>query len=211
VVSNGAHPTTAAAPAPSNNIIVGTCRFKYLNHYQTIVKPEDEGSLQRELSELRLAQNNNISASRFHETGIRFTGDNCVFRNSVVSHAAGSGVIATGKNFVMENNYLRDIDYQGTFAAGVVTSHFSTGAKILRSTFWGTGRSALHMLGPRQEVGYNDWSEFTKLNVDGGGNYSQAAVLMACGLIASLLPGLVAGQDGATGSMTDSQYKELPP
>jgi hypothetical protein len=38
-----------------------------------------------------------------------------------------------------------------------------------------------------------------------------AAVLMACGLIASLLPGLAAGQDGATGSMTDSQYKELPP
>jgi hypothetical protein len=160
-----------AMPAPSNGIVIDGCRFKYFNHFQTLRVPSENEW--EEIRDLRILHHNPISRSHLNETGVRLTGDDCIVRNSVFSHSAGAGIVATGRNCLIENNYLKDTNYQGTEAGAIITTPYSNGARILRNTLWRMGRSGIDGPGPYQEVAYNDISDFTKINIDGGGNYGQ--------------------------------------
>jgi hypothetical protein len=92
----------------------------------------------------------------------------------VFDTGAGSGVVVTGRNCVIENNYFKDFSYIGNWSGSVTASIVSTGLRIYGNTFWRTGRVHLWNVQREADVGFNDWSEYSHLNVDGGGNYSQA-------------------------------------
>ena len=174
----GAHPSDrnnpAAVPEPANGIVIDYCRFKYLNHQTNMVAMPGSRPLALELSETGIQQgNSNTNYGNLHCAGIRITGDNCIIRNSVFDIAAGSGVVVTGRSCTIENNYIKDFDYIGNWSGPIVASIVSTDLTIYGNTFWRTGRSHLWNVQRMANVGFNDWSEYTYLNVDGGGNYSQ--------------------------------------
>ncbi|MGM0376286.1 MAG: hypothetical protein ACQEQ0_05895, partial [Bacteroidota bacterium] len=175
----GAHPSDrnnqAAVPQPANGILIDYCRFKYLNHQTNIVAKQAGSPLDLELSETGIFQGNgDCNFGNLHRAGIRITGDNCIIRNSVFDTGAGSGVLVTGRNCTIENNYFKDFSYIGNWSGSITASIVSTGLKIYGNTFWRTGRVHLWNVQREAEVSFNDWSEYSSLNVDGGGNYTQA-------------------------------------
>ena len=174
----GAHPSDrnnpAAVPQPANGIVIDYCRFKYLNHQTFMVAMPGNSPLALELSETGIQDGNaNTNFGNMHRCGVRITGDHCIIRNSVFDTAAGSGVVVTGRNCTIENNYFKDFGYIGNFSSSVIASIVSTGLRIHGNTFWRTGRCHLSNVQRMADVGFNDWSDYSYLNVDGGGNYSQ--------------------------------------
>jgi hypothetical protein len=175
----GAHPSDrfnpAAVPDPANGIVIDYCRFKYMNHQTNLVAMPDDSPLYKEYSETGMQDGNGDSNwGNFHRAGIRITGDNCIIRNSVFDTGAGNGVVVTGRNCTIENNYFKDFGYIGNFSGPIYASVVSTGLTIYGNTFWRTGRCALANVQRMADVGFNDWSEYTYLNNDGGGNYTNA-------------------------------------
>lgn len=174
----GAHPSDrfnpAAVPGPANGILIDSCRFNYLNHQTAMVAMPGSSPPGLELSETGIQQgNSNSNYGNLHRAGIRITGDNCVIRNSVFDTGAGSGVVVTGRNCNIENNYFKDFGYIGNWSSSIVASIVSTDLRIYGNTFWRAGRVHLWNVQRMADVGFNDWSEYSYLNVDGGGNYSQ--------------------------------------
>jgi hypothetical protein len=174
----GAHPSDrnnpSAVPQPANGILIDYCRFKYLNHQTNMVAMPGNSPPDLELSETGIQQgNSNSNYGNLHRAGIRITGDHCTIRNSVFDTGAGSGVVVTGRNCTIENNYFKDFGYIGNWSSSVVASIVSTNLTIYGNTFWRTGRVHLWNVQREANVGFNDWSEYSYLNVDGGGNYSQ--------------------------------------
>jgi len=174
----GAHPSDrknpAAVPDPANGILIDYCRFKYLNHQTVMVAMLGKSPPGLELSETGMQQgNSNSNFGNLHRAGIRITGDNCTIRNSVFDTASGSEVVVTGRNCTIENNYFKDSGHIGNWSSSIASSIVSTGLKVCGNTFWRAGRGHLWNVQRLADIGFNDWSEFSYLNVDGGGNYSQ--------------------------------------
>lgn len=115
------------------------------------------------------------------ENGITLAGPNNALINSDIGWSAGSLVTLNGGNHVVENNYLHDGDYSGTYGAGVAFRPGAT-AKILRNTIRRMEREAiLFDSGAKEytnvEIAYNDFSFQTMLVYDGGAIYSQRSYL----------------------------------
>ncbi len=173
----GAHPSDrnnpAAAPDPANGILIDYCRFKYLNHQTNMVALPTNSPPDLEVSETGIQDgNSNTNFGNMHRTGIRITGDNCIIRNSVFDTGAGSGVVVTGRNATIENNYFKDFGYMPNFSSSIVASVVSTDLTIYGNTFWRAGRSHIFNVQRTAEVSFNDMSEYSYVNSDGGANYS---------------------------------------
>jgi hypothetical protein len=111
------------------------------------------------------------------DNGITLAGPNNSLINSDIGWSAGSLVTLNGGSHVVQNNYLHDINYSGTYGAGVLFMRSAT-AKILQNTFRRSGREAIQFdsTSPAYtdvEVAYNDISYYTMLVYDGGMLYSQ--------------------------------------
>jgi len=175
----GAHPSDrnnpAAVPQPANGILIDYCRFKYLNHQTFMVAMPGGSPPALEFSETGLQQgNSNTNFGNMHRCGVRLTGDHCIVRNSVFDTASGSHLMVTGKNCRIENNYFKDANYIGNWSSSIGAGVVATGLKVYGNTFWRSGRTHLWNLQDHVEVSFNDWSEWSYLNVDGGGTYSHS-------------------------------------
>ena len=123
-------------------------------------------------------------AARLHlaDTGIALHGTANTLRNSTIAWSASNGVAVFGDSNVVTNNLIHDVDYMGTYAAGVYIH--GTGNEISRNTVYNTGQGGIvgHYFGdgiPPTGVGdftgnrisYNDVFNFGLLDQDGGGIY----------------------------------------
>jgi len=118
--------------------------------------------------------------AHMRDTGIILHGANNTLRNSVIAYSAGNGVSLDGSGHVVDNNVIHDVNYGGTYSAGVVPLGGSTELKITRNTIYNTGRDGISMAvnidaGPQtwmnNDVGYNEIFNVGFLNADLGSIY----------------------------------------
>jgi len=115
--------------------------------------------------------------AHMRDTGIILNGTNNTLKNSVVAYSAGNGVSLDGSGHVVDNNVIHDVNYGGTYSAGVVPMGGSTQLTISRNTIYNTGRDGISMavnLGAGSQtwmdndVSYNEIFDVGLLNADLG-------------------------------------------
>jgi hypothetical protein len=110
-------------------------------------------------------------------TGIVLHGTGNTLRNSELSFSSGNGVVVLGSGNTVSRNYIHDVDYLGTYAAGV---NVGGAHQVVNNTIRRTGRSGInvgrHLVGATHlsgmEVGYNDVSDYDRLSADSGAIYA---------------------------------------
>lgn len=123
-----------------------------------------------------MQEGNDVIYHNPRQTGIKLIGPNSIIKNSEIQYAA-STAIWLGTNCTAENNLVHHISYEGNYGAAFIFHENAAGCKVLRNTVYTTGRSAVDFgyveLGSHLncEIGYNDFSDYGKLNVDMGGIY----------------------------------------
>lgn len=123
-------------------------------------------------------------------TGVLLTGQGCVLRNLSLSYSAGSIILMDGKDHVVENNFLSDGGYMGTYRSGIFVdckhSDATRGGHVFRNnTITRVARACIHFTsradgkkdvpGAPYDTAYracdilmNDFSEYLMLANDGG-------------------------------------------
>lgn len=144
----------------SVNTIVNNIRAKYNNH--TVL--ETKGG-----------------ADGYHDsavqTGMKLLGAGSKILNSEFTYMAGMGVWM-GSNTEVRNNKFTDTDYNGQYSAPIKPIWGAGNLKILNNTFTRCGRGGIEFTPENGatnlniEIGYNNFSLFNMLNVDGGAIYS---------------------------------------
>jgi hypothetical protein len=116
-------------------------------------------------------------------TGIVLRGTGNTLRNSELSLSSGNGVVVLGSGNTVTRNFIHDVDYLGTYAAGV---NVGGPNRIVNNTIRRTGRSGVnvgtHLVGRRlsgMEVGYNDVSDYDRLSADSGAIYACCEIDMS--------------------------------
>ncbi|MCO8277769.1 carbohydrate-binding protein [Actinoplanes sp. TRM 88003] len=117
-------------------------------------------------------------------SGLQLGGTGNVLRDSSVEWSAGNGVVLTGTGNTVAGTTLSNIDYMGSYAAGI--NIIGSGHKVLRNTVTTTGRSGINIddkvagaKAPGHEIAYNDISSYNHLVNDGGAVYICCNIDMA--------------------------------
>lgn len=97
-------------------------------------------------------------------------GKNSIVRACLIRASAGSGVRLAGEGHLVSRNQLLDIDYSGTYAAGI---SISGNRHIVEfNTLRDTGRDCIALSGGGHRVLYNIFQRPGRLAMDGGGLYT---------------------------------------
>ncbi len=123
--------------------------------------------------------------------GIKLLGSNNTIKNSEFQYAA-SQLIWAGPNALIQNNLASNISYEGNYGAFCSPWLSAGGQRIIYNTVSRLGRSAIDFGydGPDEggggyggthahlnmEVGYNIFSQFLMLNIDGGATYGARGI-----------------------------------
>ena len=109
-------------------------------------------------------------------SGIVLDGTDNTLRDSTVDWSAGNGVVVTGSHNTVTDDSIYDVDYMGSYAAGV--NIIGSDQTVTHNTVAGAGRSDVDIdnkvtgaASPGDEIGYNDLSGFNSLVTDGGAIY----------------------------------------
>ncbi|REE99892.1 right-handed parallel beta-helix repeat-containing protein [Thermomonospora umbrina] len=131
------------------------------------------------LSHYRTTTGNNCGSFTTGETdsGIILRGTGNAIARSTLAYSAGNGVALLGSQNTAWFNTIRDVDYMGTYAAGVEVG--GDRHTIVRNEIQRTGRSGVniswHVLEPdavAADIGYNDIHRHTMLSTDAGAVYA---------------------------------------
>lgn len=150
--------TPAQGSTATDNITIDDIDATYMNH-----------SVAQRLSD--------VIYGNPKQTGIKLLGSNNVIKNSRLSYAA-SQCIWLGEGGKVDNCLIHHISYEGNYGAGVTLWANTGNQKVLNSTFYTLGRSAVdfgdtdHGVHANVEIGYNDMYDFLKMNLDGGAVYA---------------------------------------
>jgi hypothetical protein len=117
-------------------------------------------------------------------SGILLNGTANTVRDSTIDWSAGNGVMVAGSGNTVTNNTITDVDYMGSYAAGV--NVIGPNERISHNTVAGMGRSDINidnkMTGatvPGEAISYNDLSGYNNLVDDGGAIYVCCEVNLA--------------------------------
>jgi hypothetical protein len=117
-------------------------------------------------------------------SGILLNGTDNTFRDSTIDWSAGNGVMVGGSGNTVTDNTITDVDYMGSYAAGI--NVIGPDEKISHNTVASMGRSDINidnkMTGlkvPGEAISYNDLSGYNNLVNDGGALYVCCAVDLA--------------------------------
>ncbi|MEV6964265.1 right-handed parallel beta-helix repeat-containing protein [Hamadaea sp. NPDC051192] len=151
----------------STNVVIDGITAKYLSHYTDITRgATDCGS---------------TVTRGVADTGIVLNGTDNQVVNSDLAYSAGNGIALRGQRNSAINNVIHDVDYLGTYAAGVAVQGNSQ--TVRHNTIYRVGRSGVNLQwdnaiggtpGP-DSIAYNDISQYAKLSLD------VAAVYTCCG------------------------------
>lgn len=110
------------------------------------------------------------------DSGIVLDGKYNTIQNSSLNWSAGNGVVLRGSNNAAVNNVISNVDYLGTYAAGI--NLVGSNATIQHNTVFAVGRSDLNIddkVATRtvsgSDIGYNDFSDYSNLVNDNGAIY----------------------------------------
>lgn len=92
---------------------------------------------------------------------------NNVIQKCEIAYNDGSGVRVVGDNTLVDNNYIHDCDYLGTYEAAIL-GRDGTGTKVLNNTVKRSGRDCIQIINKGSEVGFNDFSQSNLIADDCG-------------------------------------------
>ncbi|MBD3321597.1 MAG: hypothetical protein GF350_10935, partial [Chitinivibrionales bacterium] len=127
----------SAVLAESHHCVIDNCHFRYDSHFSNFTYRYDA---------LASGSNSNKLAGN---RGIYISGSNNEIKNSSIVYSAASGVILADTANRVTNCLIHDIDYIGTYAAGVFfgqpsSRQYSSGHTVSYCTIYNCGRSCIN-------------------------------------------------------------------
>jgi hypothetical protein len=156
----------------STGVVIDGVHGRYLSHYTEVAAdpPLTPGAC-------------NALTSGESTTGVVLRGTGNTIRNSILLYSAGNGVAVLGSGNTVTGNEIRDVDYLGSYAAGVDVGGPN---RVSHNTISRTGRSGInigwHLVGSRlngAEIDHNDVSGYDRLSVDSAAIYVCCEIDMA--------------------------------
>jgi hypothetical protein len=109
-------------------------------------------------------------------SGVVLDGTFNTLKNSYLNWSAGNGVVLMGSHNAAINNTISNMDYLGTYAAGI--NLVGSDETIQHNTVYATGRSDLNIddkvasrVVSGSDISYNDFSDYSNLVTDDGAIY----------------------------------------
>lgn len=149
----------------AGNLLEG-CRFRYLHHWDTRQEDQPNDRMRPE-NEWPLFVLRSAMTGYVMQHGLRLTGSGSAIRNCVISQAAGNGVLMSGEDTLLENNYIEETGHRSGWAGSVFLS-VPNRATVTGNTMRRTYRSHIAHIGQNKDISYNDMSDFMMLSKDGG-------------------------------------------
>lgn len=160
--------TIVTDDASSDDVLSGL-DVTYPSHYMDVVDPGPAGQ-QTPDDGYRVITDGELT------TGIQLHGTHNTVRDSTIAYSAGNGVLVGGHDNTVTNNVIHDVDYRGTYAAGI--DILAGGNTVTHNSISAVGRSAVsidwHIAGTQihdLRIAYNDMYDYARLNVDNGALY----------------------------------------
>ncbi|MBD3347053.1 MAG: hypothetical protein GF401_18520 [Chitinivibrionales bacterium] len=127
----------SAVLAESHHCTIDNCHFRYVSHFTQFTYRYDA-----------LASGSNTDKYKGNR-GIYISGSNNVIKNSSVVYSAASGIIIADTANTVTNCLIHEIDYRGTYAAGVFftqphSRQYSNGHEVSHCTIYNCGRSCIN-------------------------------------------------------------------
>ena len=104
------------------------------------------------------------------DSGIELNGANSTVENSVIQYSAGDGVYITASGAIVQNNVIRDVDYNAGDSAAIRT--YGNNARISNNLVFNTGRSGIIIDSRGNHVVGNTIHDVLLLTSDGGAIYA---------------------------------------
>ena len=159
--------TTIRTDDSSSNIVLDGIDAKYVSEWQTTQYDSS------------LPYAGVYAGNHRADSGIILHGSNNRLSNSRIQYSGGAGVSLKGAGHVVRNNLIRDIAYDGTYAAAVTVESGVSASSIVGNTMRSMGRDAINMNtnafpnpGYDLRIAYNDISDYAKTAYDLGAIYS---------------------------------------
>jgi hypothetical protein len=96
---------------------------------------------------------------------VKNTAQNTIIEKCEIGYGDGSGVWDSGKNTIIQNNYVHDFNYVGMYDGPVMARAGGSNTKVLNNKITKGGRDAIQITNPGSEVAWNDIS-FSNLIAD---------------------------------------------
>ncbi|HLL67678.1 MAG TPA: RICIN domain-containing protein [Micromonosporaceae bacterium] len=168
VTDIGMFAATITTDGSSSNNVLDGINGQYLSHWQTAQYDST------------LPYAGIYDANHRFDSGVLLHGSNNTIRNSTLTLSAGNGVNLQGSGHLVQNNWIHNVSYGGTYTAGVTLEVGTNNSRILNNTINDTGRDAINMNtnaypnpGYRNNrIAYNNIHRYAKIAYDLGGIYA---------------------------------------
>ncbi|MBD3418477.1 MAG: carbohydrate-binding protein [Chitinivibrionales bacterium] len=147
----------------AHECLIEDCHFKYPSHFvyfdwRTV--GADSDTLDR-------------SGGR---RGVYISGTGNTIRKCSIGFSAGCGVVLEGRGNLVEDCYIHDVNFSGTYEAGIRVGGYKN--RVIRNTVCKSGRSCIYFAGAKRdeseiEVYYNNFYHSMILVGDGGTFYAK--------------------------------------
>jgi len=162
--------------------VINNCDLNYISHY-TWSDDQRDGFIDNANTR------NKTAAPARGEVGVYMDGENCVVANSRINYSAASAIYSAGSYALIENNYITDCGYMGSYVAGINMEapgwkgsdkdYKHGGEHIYKNTVRRAGRAVMNIANVGDTGGdyitvlpfdicYNDLSDGLIYNRDGG-------------------------------------------
>lgn len=162
----GINSATIATGATSTGDVLNGIHAQYVSHYFNL-NPDPTADISLGCENITTGETN---------SGLILAGTGNTVENSVIAYSAGNGIAVLGSGNTVTNNLIHDVDYMGSYAAGIQVT--GTNQKITHNTVYSVGRMDIgaddHTTATTwsgNQISYNDLSDFSRLNVDDGAIY----------------------------------------
>lgn len=102
----------------------------------------------------------------------------CCPTRTTRSSSAGNGIALAGQGNTATDNVIHDVDYMGTYAAGIAV--MGNSQTVMNNTIYRVGRSGINLqwdtasggTPAKDRIAYNDISQYARLSLDTAGIYT---------------------------------------
>lgn len=180
---SGASPTSMAVEFKNRKLAFDLTGRSYINVENIAIKAASIDATNAQYCTIDKMKASYISDAKRGQTGIILGGNDNTIKNSEIAYSSGNGILVQGENHQIINNYIHDVDYNGTYDAAInfgaplnARGNPFNGNKnivISHNTADRAGRSILNTrLMEGCLVQYNDFSNAGLLNSDLGITYA---------------------------------------
>lgn len=151
-IVKGLHLEGGAVRLKGNSLVLDECDLRHSSHFHVF------------------SHGYGYDGGRDYGSAVLVDGKNNIVRKCRIRDSAGSGICLKGTTHHVTRNQILNVDYSGTYAAGIVLG--GTGHRIEFNTIRDTGRDCIAIEGGGHEITYNDLSRSGRITFDGGMVYT---------------------------------------